>query len=58
MEYGEVVWNHVMEAAGCKSMVFNTHRIYPDNIFPKMAEACVKVLRTGDATDYMVFFGR
>ncbi|RXG59261.1 Soluble guanylate cyclase 89Da [Armadillidium vulgare] len=58
VEYGEGCWLKVMEAAGCKNVVFNTHKNYPDSLIPRLAEACSEIFEEGDTADYMVFFGR
>lgn len=58
IQYGVVAWQCVMTAAGCKNMVFNTHKNYSDSLFPSLAKACAEVLQGGNEADYMVFFGR
>ncbi|XP_017776653.1 PREDICTED: soluble guanylate cyclase 89Db-like [Nicrophorus vespilloides] len=57
MEYGEAVWEQVIEKAECKFSQFNTHQVYSDSIMSNLAEACAKV--TGATYDsFMHFFGR
>ncbi|KAJ9579989.1 hypothetical protein L9F63_004372, partial [Diploptera punctata] len=59
LEYGEEIWQQVMEKAGCKFAVFNTHHIYPDHLMTSLAAACAELIG-GDATmdTFMKFFGR
>ncbi|PSN57581.1 Soluble guanylate cyclase 89Db [Blattella germanica] len=59
LEYGEEIWQQVMEQAGCKFAVFNTHHIYPDHLMTSLATACAQVTGEGATTDqFMKFFGR
>nr|CAD7425198.1 unnamed protein product [Timema monikensis] len=59
LEYGEEIWREILERAGCKYTVFNTHQIYPDNLVPNLAAASVEVTGPGaTAEQFMEFFGR
>nr|CAD7255810.1 unnamed protein product [Timema shepardi] len=59
MEYGEEIWREILERAGCKYTVFNTHQIYPDNLVPNLAAASAEVTGPGaTAEQFMEFFGR
>ncbi|XP_021937378.1 soluble guanylate cyclase 89Db-like isoform X2 [Zootermopsis nevadensis] len=59
LEYGEEIWQQVMEQAGCKFAVFNTHHIYPDHLITSLAVACAEVTGEGATKDhFMQFFGR
>lgn len=59
LEYGEEIWQQVMEEAGCKFAVFNTHHIYPDNLITSLATACAVITGEEATTDhFMQFFGR
>jgi Heme NO binding. len=59
LEYGEEIWQQVMEEAGCKFAVFNTHHIYPDHLITSLAKACAVITGEGATTDqFMQFFGR
>nr|CAD7455711.1 unnamed protein product [Timema tahoe] len=59
LEYGEEIWREILERAGCKYTVFNTHQIYPDNLVPNLAAASAEVTGPGaTAEQFMEFFGR
>jgi len=59
LEYGEEIWQQVMEEAGFKFAVFSTHHIYPDNVMTDLATACAMVTGEGATTDHFIqFFGR
>nr|CAD7395685.1 unnamed protein product [Timema poppensis] len=59
LEYGEEIWRDILERAGCKYTVFNTHQIYPDNLVPNLAAASAEVTGPGaTAEQFMEFFGR
>jgi guanylate cyclase len=59
LEYGEEIWQQVMEQAGCKFAVFNTHHIYPDHLMTSLAAACAEITGEGATMDqFMKFFGR
>ncbi|KAI4457344.1 guanylate cyclase soluble subunit beta-2 [Holotrichia oblita] len=57
LEYGDETWKEVLQVAGCKFTVFNTHQVYPDDIMQNLAKACETV--TASSYDsFMNFFGR
>jgi guanylate cyclase len=59
LEYGEEIWQQVMEKVGCKFAVFSTHHIYPDNLMANLATACAMITGEGATTDHFIqFFGR
>ncbi|XP_063244258.1 uncharacterized protein LOC134543278 [Bacillus rossius redtenbacheri] len=58
LEYGEEAWLGILEAAGCKFTVFNTHQIYPDSLIPNLAVACARVTGQASEDEFMQFFGR
>ncbi|KAF8771590.1 soluble guanylate cyclase 89Db-like [Argiope bruennichi] len=58
-EYGEEVWNQVLEESGFKNAVFTTHKVYPDMLIPKLALACSKFSNSeAKVDDFLCFFGR
>nr|XP_022904933.1 soluble guanylate cyclase 89Db-like [Onthophagus taurus] len=57
LEYGEEMWFKVVEMAGCKHSVFNTHQVYPDSVMEKLALSCAKVT-SATSDNFMNFFGR
>ncbi|GFT55793.1 soluble guanylate cyclase 89Db [Nephila pilipes] len=59
-EYGEEVWNQVLEDSGFKNAVFTTHKVYPDRLIPRLALACSKYSQDSEAKvdDFLCFFGR
>lgn len=57
VEYGDEVWDEVLQIIDCKHSVFNTHQVYPDWIISAIAEACAKVT-THTYEHFMNFFGR
>ncbi|XP_044728645.1 soluble guanylate cyclase 89Db-like [Chrysoperla carnea] len=57
LEYGEELWLRVVQHAGCRHTVFNTHQVYPDTLITDLAAACAEITQsTNDA--FMQFFGR
>lgn len=59
LEYGEEIWQQVMEEAGCKFAVFSTHHIYPDSLMTNLATACAVIIGEGATPDHFIkFFGR
>lgn len=57
LEYGEEKWKEVLQVAGYKYTVFNTHQVYPDETMQTIAKACEQV--TSSSYDsFMNFFGR
>ncbi|KAK9758767.1 hem-NO-binding [Popillia japonica] len=57
LEYGEETWKEILQVAGLKFTVFNTHQVYPDDIMQTLAKACETV--TASSYDsFMNFFGR
>ncbi|XP_012250694.1 soluble guanylate cyclase 89Da-like [Athalia rosae] len=57
LEYGEEVWNHIVEAAGATHSVFNTRQIYPDNLMTDLA-AALAVYNAQPVEEVMYFFGK
>ncbi|KAK5650378.1 hypothetical protein RI129_001407 [Pyrocoelia pectoralis] len=57
VEYGEDVWQQVLKLADCKTSVFNTYHVYPDDIMAKLADACARVT-SATVDDFMEFFGK
>ncbi|GIY74025.1 soluble guanylate cyclase 89Da [Caerostris darwini] len=58
-EYGEEVWNQVLEESGFKNAVFTTHKVYPDRLIPCLASSCSKFSKNDDKVDdFLCFFGR
>ncbi|XP_046418773.1 soluble guanylate cyclase 89Da-like isoform X1 [Neodiprion fabricii] len=57
LEYGEDVWNEILESAGIKHSVFNTRQVYPDTVMTDLAATLATC--TGQSIDsVMNFFGR
>ncbi|XP_076059432.1 soluble guanylate cyclase 89Da-like [Oratosquilla oratoria] len=57
-EYGEDIWERILEHAGCKTTVFSTHLQYDDNILITLASSCSAIVGKGDKEDHLMFFGR
>ncbi|RZC39378.1 soluble guanylate cyclase 89Db-like [Asbolus verrucosus] len=57
LEYGEEIWQQVLELANCKYISFETHKVYPDNIMSSLAAACAEIT-TASYDSFMNFFGR
>lgn len=58
LDYGEDVWQKVVEMAECPHHVFNTHQLYSDNIIKTLATACEAVIPTESYDFFMEYFGR
>ncbi|XP_018562428.1 soluble guanylate cyclase 89Db-like [Anoplophora glabripennis] len=57
LEYGEEIWQKVLQQSECKYTVFNTHQVYPDHIMASLASALAKI--TNKSYDsFMTFFGK
>ncbi|KAK9885018.1 hypothetical protein WA026_009245 [Henosepilachna vigintioctopunctata] len=57
LEYGEDMWNEVLQRANCKYTMFHTHQIYPDDTMASLAAACADITDVSYDT-FMNFFGR
>lgn len=57
LEYGEEVWNCIVESAGVKHFVFNTRQVYPDNLMTDLA-AALATYTEQSVDDVMHFFGK
>ncbi|XP_068911277.1 soluble guanylate cyclase 89Da-like isoform X2 [Tenebrio molitor] len=57
LEYGEDIWQRVLEHANCKYISFETHKVYSDNIMASLAAACAEIT-TASYDSFMNFFGR
>ena len=59
VEYGEEMWQEILERVGYRNTVFSTHAIYPDDLIGKMAETASQLVANGSTTeDFLRFFGR
>lgn len=57
LEYGEEMWSRVLQAAGCRHTVFNTHQVYADTLITDLAAGCAQ-MTTSTVDQFMQFFGR
>ncbi|XP_044258935.1 soluble guanylate cyclase 89Db-like [Tribolium madens] len=57
LEYGEEIWQRVLEQANCKYISFETHKVYSDNVMSSLAAACAEIT-TASYDSFMNFFGR